>query len=254
MALIKKFEEILAWQEEWGIRHAHGVTAASRWLENRVHDYAPNTPVLYLPNGVAVTNAPIRPRQAAPGEPPTILLFSRFVEVDPAWMGEFWADMQAKTPTVRLIIAGQGIRPRHETAMRVVIEAATDPSGPSQVTWLGYVDASDLAAAVDEADCAIFPAANVPLNQAKCSVRLATTLMAGLPVVASAVGEQAHYGRGGAARLVAADASPADFAQAVADLLARPRDRAALAAQARDRLVKLYNWERLGEKLDGFYA
>ncbi len=45
----------LAWQEEWGLRHADGVTAASRWLEARVKAYAVGMPVLYLPNGVGLT-------------------------------------------------------------------------------------------------------------------------------------------------------------------------------------------------------
>ena len=247
----------LAWQEEWGLRHAHGITAASRWLEMRVNDYAPTTPVLYLPNGVAVNNAPIRPRQAAPGQPPTVLLFSRFVEVDPAWIGEFWTAMQQKVPNVRLIVAGQAIQPQHEAAMRIAIESATLPStlsAPPKVRWLGYVDPPALSAAVDSADCAIFPAADVPLNQAKCSVRLATTLMTGLPVVASAVGEQIGYAGEGAAWLVDAEASPADFAQAVADLLLAPPDRIALAAQARRHLADRYDWEKLGELLNDFYA
>ncbi|MEZ4583358.1 MAG: hypothetical protein R3A10_17270 [Caldilineaceae bacterium] len=44
----------LTCQEEWGIRHADGITAASRWLENRAQSYAPATPVHYLPNGVTL--------------------------------------------------------------------------------------------------------------------------------------------------------------------------------------------------------
>ena len=42
----------LAWQEEWGIRHADAVTAASHWLVARVKRYTPGMPVLYLPNGI----------------------------------------------------------------------------------------------------------------------------------------------------------------------------------------------------------
>jgi hypothetical protein len=56
--------------------------------------------------------------------------------------------------------------------------------------------------------CAIFPAQPTVLQQAKCSVRLATTLLSGVPVVASAVGEQAAYGAEGAANLVPAGALP----------------------------------------------
>lgn len=240
----------LAWQEEWGIRHADAITAASRWLEERVHHYAPETPVLYLPNGVE----PVAdlPQAGRSGGAPTVLLFSRFVEVEPAWMGELWRQLQVRLPTVHLLVAGQAIAPHLQEAMRVVIENKTTPS--AKVSWLGYVDPPRMEDLLAQVGCVIFPAADVPLNQAKCSVRLATTLMAGLPVVASAVGEQANYGAGGAARLVEAGASPAQFAQAVADLLAAPQDRVAQAEAARQHLAERYSWDSLGAWLDGFYG
>ncbi len=50
----------LDWQEEWGIRHADGITAASRWLVERAKAYAPETPILYLPNGVTLPAEPTR--------------------------------------------------------------------------------------------------------------------------------------------------------------------------------------------------
>ena len=246
----------LAWQEEWGIRHADAITAASRWLTERVRHMAPGTPVLYLPNGVDVADVPLPADESAvggaSGNAPTVLLFSRFVEVDPAWMGELWAHLQKAVPGVRLLVAGQAIAPHLQDAMRVAIEAQSQSS--ARVEWLGYVDPPRMDAMLAQVGCVIFPAAEIPLNQAKCSVRLATTLTAGLPVVASAVGEQVSYGGDGAARLVAADASPADFAQAVADLLAEPGDRVALAAQARRRMAERYSWEILGRRLHDFYA
>jgi len=85
-------------------------------------------------------------------------------------------------------------------------------------------------------------------------VRLATTLLEGVPVVASAVGEQARYGADGAARLVAADATPGEFATAVVELLEQRQEQALLTRQARAWLLSRYDWARLGEELVGFYG
>ena len=106
-------------------------------------------------------------------------------------------------PTARLLVAGTPVQPGLDDAFRRAI-AALAPGSAAPVEWLGYVQRDDLAAIYAAAGCAIFPADAVPLQQAKCSVRLATTLLAGMPVVASAVGEQVTYGADGAARLVPA--------------------------------------------------
>lgn len=237
----------LAWQEEWGIRHADGITAASRWLMARVQAAAPSIPRLYLPNGVFPPAAPpaVPPEHSAPG--PRLLYFSRFVEVPPAWLARCWAALRQAVPDAQLMVAGQALAPHLEEAMRT----ALDPIG--NVAWLGYIPPAQVGDLYASSTCAIFPAAPVPLHQAKCSVRLATALMHGVPVVASAVGEQAAYGAEGAARLVAEDASPEMFAAAVVEVLASPRDRAALAEAARTRLSARYNWPRLAAELEAFY-
>jgi glycosyltransferase involved in cell wall biosynthesis len=237
----------LDWQENWGITHADAVTAASRWLEGTVHKMAPGTPVLYLPNGIAPPDLSVQTIPSAPKGKSTVLLFSRFVEVEPEWMGAFWRALRGIDPQVELLVAGQALQPQREDRFH----AALDTEG--NVRWLGYIEpqtVSDLYASVD---CAIFPAADLPLNQAKCSVRLASTLLRGVPVVASAVGEQANYGAEGAARLVPAHASPEQFAAVVADLLAAPAEQSVLAETARQRLLSEYDWAMLGDQLYRFY-
>ena len=97
------------------------------------------------------------------------------------------------------------------------------------------------------------PPREEPLQQAKCSVRLATTLLHGVPVVASAVGEQANYGAEGAARLVPAQTSPEAFADEVCSLLLSDRDQELLSLRARRRLLTEYAWPRLGRDLCRFY-
>lgn len=236
----------LDWQEQWGITHADGITAASRWLEERVHQMAPHIPVLYLPNGIEPPSEIVTP--ASMLSAPAVLLFSRFVEVEPTWMGEFWQALQAMVPGVQLVVGGQALQPAQEALFQAALQVQQ-----SKVEWLGFVPAAELPHLYDRVQCAIFPAANVPLNQAKCSVRLATTLLRGVPVVASAVGEQANYGANGAAVLVAADASPTEFADAVAGVLAQPQRQRELAMNARQWLLSQYNWESLGKKLYTFY-
>jgi glycosyltransferase involved in cell wall biosynthesis len=122
------------------------------------------------------------------------------------------------------------------------------------VSFLGGVHPSVLPGIYAASTVAIFPARPEPLQEAKCSVRLATTLLNGVPVVASAVGEQSHFGANGAAALLPADATPAHFADAVATLLEAPAARAAMVAQAHSHLAAHYQWSQLAAQLAGFYA
>jgi glycosyltransferase involved in cell wall biosynthesis len=238
----------LAWQEEWGIRQAPAITAASRWLERRAHTYAPQTPVLYLPNGVDTAAPPPGWQPPADG---AVLFFTRFVEVAPAWLAEFAAALYTLRPQLRLVVGGTPVQPGLDAPFREAV-AATPAAGA--VEWLGFVPRDELPALYARTSCAIFPAADVPLQQAKCSVRLASTLLQGVPVVASAVGEQAAYGADGAARLVPPNASPAEFAAAVDQVLRQPAAQLALAATARARLLQRYDWATLAQRLLDFYA
>jgi glycosyltransferase involved in cell wall biosynthesis len=254
----------LTWQEEWGIRHADAITAASRWLIARAQHYAPQTPLLYLPNGVSVdqvAHAAAAHEAAARPAVPTVLFFSRFIEVEPAWLAEFWAALHPLHPDVCLRIAGDALQPgrtaHFAAALRqrgapVAQRAVGEPPQPG-VDFLGFVKPDALPALYAGTDCAIFPAADVPLHRAKCSVRLATTLLHGVPVVASSVGQQAEYGAAGAAVLVPSDATPAQFAREVATVLATPQHRHALSQRAAERLRQQYSWPRLGARLEQFY-
>ncbi len=243
----------LAWQEEWGIRHADAITAASRWLIEKAQHYRAATPVLYLPNGVDVPAPIARTNEVTTAATvPTILFFSRFVEVEPAWLATFWQTLHAEIPGARLVVAGSAIEPgREEPFHAAITELGFDAA--QAVSWRGFVPPADLIDLYAQSTCAIFPAQPIPLQQAKCSVRLATTLLNGVPVVASAVGEQAQYGSEGAARLVPAEAAPADFAAATIVLLRDASARNAMVSQARAHLAARYQWRDLAETLAKFY-
>ena len=239
----------LAWQEEWGIRHADAVTAASRWLVARIRQ-ANAAPILHLPNGI--DPPPPDALRWTPNAGEDVLFFSRFVEVAPAWLAAFWRDLHARRPHARLLVAGAPVRPDLADAFRTAMRTASADAA-ERVAWLGYVDRAQLAAHYPRLGCAIFPAEPTVLQQAKCSVRLATTLLTGVPVVASAVGEQSAYGAEGAARLVPGGAPPEEFAAAVDAVLAAPAQQAALGAAASKLLLERYAWPRLGAQLHEFY-
>ncbi|GIV71818.1 glycosyltransferase family 4 protein [Caldilinea sp.] len=240
----------LAWQEEWGIRHADGVTVASRWLAETIGRANPTAPLLWLPNGVEPP-APDAPRwRAHAGK--DVLFFTRFVEVSPQWLAQFASSLYEKSPGSTLLIAGAPVREGLDRPFRRLLQEAAHPAS-ARIEWLGFVDRTQLAALYNRIGCAIFPAEPTILQQAKCSVRLANTLLAGVPVVASAVGEQAAYGADGAARLVPVQATPEEFAATVAEVLATPAQQRALGETARQRLLKRYDWRMLGAQLHAFY-
>ena len=246
----------LAWQEEWGIRHADGITAASHWVVERVQQYTPQTPVCYLPNGVAQNGdfrlPPVLSNGVEGARAEQVLFFSRYVEVQPAWLAAFWCVLVQLRPAAQLTVFGDPLAPGR-TALFQTTMTTQCMAAAQQVTWLSY-DASVQAGLVAESGCVIFPSEQTPLHEAKCSVRLATTLLQGAPVVASAVGEQAYYGAAGAAHLVSATATPAEFAAAVAQVLADPARQADLRQQGRQRLLETYDWAKLGAKLEQFYG
>ncbi len=241
----------LNWQEEWGIRHADGVTAASRWLERNVAAASPRMPILYLPNGVdSVDN---EPRDYALHHPPRVLWLTRFVEVSPEWLASCWRSVLQETPNAILYVAGRALYDNGEAAYLNKLAVATYSGQPSNVVWLGYVPPADLPLLFDAIDCAIFPSDNAPLLQAKCSVRFATVLQNGVPSIASAVGEQSRYGADGAAFMVQPDATPERFAAAVTALLHDEERRTAIGAVARSRMRTAYSWEVMGKRLAEFY-
>ncbi len=232
----------LAWQEAWGIAHADAITAASRWLESHAQSVT-TAPILYLPNGVAPLTSPVH---RAPASTPTILFFSRFVEVTPQWLAEFQRELHRLAPTAELVIAGAPVQPHLAEAWHAAL------AGLPQVRWTGYVQPGEITDLYAQASCAIFPATPIPLHQAKCSVRLATTLLHGVPVVASAVGEQVHYGTAGDATLVPADATPSCFAQTVVAAITTPTDPAQ-AVRRQANLLAAYAWPTLTQRLIHFY-
>lgn len=262
-AVVRRF---LAWQEEWGIRHADGISAASLWLHDKVEACASRIPVLYLPNGVtmlpptrAQNQQSVMEDAAEQSSAIEVLYLTRYVEVEAEWLADFWTALLGDWPggaSCQLVIAGGALHNGGLDDFRRRFLSRFNSSTSDRddsVRWLGPVTSKDILRLYNTAACAIFPSATTPLQQAKCSVRLATTLLHGVPVIASAVGQQSEYGGCGAARLVEATATPAEFAEAVRQTLCEPDHRISMIEHARRHLGEHFQWRDLGGKLDSMY-
>jgi len=266
-------------QESWGISHADGITAASQWLLAEAQRRAPNTPSCYIPNAITRQKPDaqaIDPATTLPGEtgPPAttsalhpmehpkqanglnVLFFSRFMEVQADWLVDFCARLFGEIPNATLSVAGSGIASHLEERFKLDFSQLAQAKGidMNRVRWLGHIRSDQITSLYESCACAIFPAQPTRLQQAKCSVRLATTLLHGVPIVASAVGEQTTYGTTGGVELIAVDAPPTHFALRVVDVLRQPSLYRERQQANRSQLLEAYNWESLGEKLYRFYS
>lgn len=254
-------------QENWGLGHADGITAASQWLVETARTANRARPVCYLPNGItALADDASRVARAADpatapaagnptaAESPCVLYFTRFMEVAPDWFVTFCATLLSQHPTARIIVAGSGIFPDLEEDFKTEFARHTTQLDRTRIDWRGHIPIDRLTSLYESSACAVFPAQATPLQQAKCSVRLATTLLHGVPIVASAVGEQIAYGRTGAVELVDPAARPDTFAHAVLKVLADPSRLAQRQSDERARLLAEYAWPRLGDRLLQFYS
>ena len=158
----------------------------------------------------------------------------------------------------------------HRFALLLVLLSAIPAAAGNAINQVNslYVDPPTLATAINTTDCAIFPAADVPQNQAKCSVRLATTLMAGLPVVASAVGgikEVVVHGETGyLVPLKQQSESPfepsdpeqfsRDLAERINELMANPALREQFGRAGRARVVEKFSWTSIAMQTRNLYA
>ena len=242
-------------QERWGLRHADRVTVASRALETLTWGLGvPPGRVHYLPNGAgeAVRGAGGRVRERLGlGRAPVILLYTRFFEYDVARVVEAFRRVAAAAPDARLLVVGQGLYPADEARFYRLVEGAGLAAGVIRAGWVPLDEVPDHLAA---ADLAIYPYDDTLVNRTKCSVKLASLLAAGVPVVAEAVGQNAAYIRDGQTGLLTPPGDPAALAGACLALLGDRERRERLGRAAAEEMATTYSWDHLAEGLVAVYA
>jgi len=242
---------LFAWQERWGLTHADRITVASRALETLVWSLGvPPEHVVYLPNGVGVPPPPApRPHRRREG-PPTLLLYTRFFEFDPARPLRVLQRVRETVPQARLLVVGKGLFGEEETLLRLA-----QAMGLAQaVHYVGWVEPQALGDHFAEADLALYPFDDTLINRTKCAVKLLDLMAWGLPVVADAVGENAQMIVHGESGWLVPPGDVEAMAAAVIHLLQQAPLRQRLGEGARRRVMARYTWEHLAAYAEEAYG
>jgi len=239
-------KHVFAWQERWGMTHCHTLTVASRALETIAWSLGVSPQrVAYVPNGpgIARGDGGRRPLVAGSGKrPPTILLYSRLFEFDVKRLVEILAGVRAAVPHLKILSVGAGLYAadadqfRQEMAAANLLDAVEDA---------GWVEPEALPALLARADVGLYLMEDTLLNRAKCPVKLADMLAAGVPVVAEAVGQVTEYVRQDETGRLRPSGDNAGLTADLIHLLQNPAERGRLSRQARALMAESFDWAQL---------
>lgn len=253
-AYSRPMKHIFAWQERTLPRQAAAVTVASRTLETQVWGFGVEPRrVMYLPNG-AKSQPPALPARADArallglNDEPTILLYTRFWEYPLHDIIDFLLVLGARRSDARLLVVGDG---EHGEAASLG-DVARRAGVAHMMDIRGWSDRATIDAAFAAADLAIMPFADTLMNRAKCSVKLLELLAAGVPVVASRVGQAAEYIRDRHTGILV-DPGGVPLARGALELLADPALRQRIGTQAATYVTTTWSWTTLGARLEGCY-
>ncbi len=228
---------LFAWQERDLPRRADAVTVVSRTLESLVWSFGvPPGRVFYLPNGTEAGSPPPTPHPLSPA----ILLYTRFWEIDlPELVAALVAIYQAR-PDVRLVVVGRG----EAGEERRMIALAERAGIGAMIDYRGWLMPAQIPAAMAEATIALAPLQDTLINRARGLAKLLELMGAGLPIVASAVGQASEYLEHERSGMLCAPSDPAALAAAALRVLGDPGLRVTLSAGARAAAAR-FSWDRL---------
>jgi glycosyltransferase involved in cell wall biosynthesis len=243
-----------AWQERTLPQLVTIVTVASRTLQTQVWGFGIEPQrVWYIPNGVAdcPPDLPSRSharRQLGLGAGPIVLLYTRFWEYPLRDVVAVLIGLRERHPAARLLVIGVGERGEADELARLAKRAGVAP-------WLdqrGWADTATIQSAFAAADVALAPFADTLMNRAKGMAKLLELLHAGVPVIASRVGQAMEYivdGRNG----VLVPPNGGALARATLELLADPQHAQALGRMGQRYVMQHFGWSRLAETLEAAY-
>ncbi|MBV9789395.1 MAG: glycosyltransferase family 4 protein [Chloroflexi bacterium] len=249
-------KHVFAWQERSLPRLASAVTVASRTLETQVWGFGVRTDrVCYIPNGVAA-QPPALPdreqarRQLGLGAEPIVLLYTRFWEYPLRDVLAVLHGLRSRRPEARLLVLGSGERGEEHELDRLARRAGV----AAQLDQRGWADQPTIEAAFAAADVALAPFADTLMNRAKGMAKLLQLLHAGVPVVASRVGQAREYIVEGRTGVLVPPGDEGALAQSTLDLLADPQHARRLGAAGQRYVREQFTWSLLAEWLESVYA
>lgn len=251
-------KQFFAGQEQWGLRHAHAVTVASRALETVAWSLGiPPAQVVYVPNGAGIPLSTAGPERAAlrtqwgVGERPLLLLYSRLFEFDTARLVTILQGVKTAVPDLAVLSIGAGLYAADAAQFQQQLAAANLTDSIRDVGW---VETAVLPNLLSAADVGIYLMEDSLLNRTKCPVKLADMIALGLPLVAEAVGQVPEYvihTQNGYLR------PSGDIAGITADLihlLHHPEERTRLSHNARAHYAANFAWGQQAQRLLQIYS
>jgi glycosyltransferase involved in cell wall biosynthesis len=244
-----------AWQERTLPRWANAVTVASRTLETQVWGFGvPRSSVWYVPNGVPEQPPALMGRQEARqrlglGAEPVVLLYTRFWEYPLHEVIAVLHGLRAQHPGARLLVLGTGERGEE----RELDQLARRAGVAAQLDQRGWADLPTIQVAFAAADVALAPFADTLMNRAKGMAKLLQLLHAGVPVVASRVGQAQEYIVDGQSGVLVPPDNGGALARAVIDLLADPQHAQALGQAGQRYVCREFSWPLLAARLEQSY-
>lgn len=246
-----------AWQEQWGLRHCHALTVASRALESISWSMGvPPQRVVYVPNGPGIAQPEAVDRaqkrdELGVGQRPLLLLYSRLFEFDINRLVTILAGVKAAVPDVAILSVGAGLYEADAAHLR---QALVRHDLLAHVIDVGWVAEEELPALLATADVGIYLMEDTLLNRTKCPVKLADMISMGLPVVAEAVGQVPEYVVHRRSGLLRAAGDTEGLTQDLVLLMRDEALRRRLAAGARAHAAQHFTWETLAARVAQAYA
>jgi glycosyltransferase involved in cell wall biosynthesis len=243
------------WQEQWGLRHCHAVTVASRALQTLVWGLgvAPQR-VAYIPNGPGIDPAvdvdkPAVRRKLGLGDRPVLLLYSRLFEFDTSRLVEILVGVKTAVPHLTILSVGTGLYAEDAAHFR---QELTQANLSEAIVDVGWVETAELPPILASADVGLYLMEDTLLNRTKCPVKLADMVSLGLPVVAEAVGQVGEYVVNGRTGYLHPSGNNEAIIRSLIRLLQQPDERQRLSRAARAQ-AEAFTWPRLARQLEAVY-
>lgn len=242
-------KRFFARQEQWGMRHCHVLTVASRALETIALSMGiAQEQVLYLPNGPGIhtTDLPVTKKDKRP----SILVYSRLFEFDTGRLVEILRGVQTAVPDLHILLVGAGLYEADAAQFRQQLQ---ETGLLTAVTDVGWVEKEDLPQTLLQGDVGIYLMEDNLLNRTKCPVKLADQLALGIPIVGEAVGQVSEYVVQGRTGLIRPSGDNDGIIQDLIHLLQHPAERKTMAQNAIAHMQIHFAWEKLAAKLEVAY-
>ena len=241
---------LFAWQERWGMTHAHALTVASRELQRLAWSRgAARQQVVYLPNGAGIEEWKTKNKKQKT-ERPLLLLYSRLFEFDVGRLVRILVGVRTAVPDLAILSVGTGLYADDAAQLQAQFAAA---GLLDAVTDVGWVDVGELPALLSTADVGIYLMEQSLLNRAKCPVKLADMIAAGLPVVAEAVGQVPEYVLQGQNGLLRRSGDEAGLVADLVYLLQNRKERERMGENGRAHYAAHFSWDKAAEHVEACY-